>query len=116
MVKINCGYCEKGNEQVIDVITIEMGRMGSLLGDALVLWLIPCGVKCNEQVIDVITSSRCWGTNTVSYPFHIFTLLVLWGTNTVQILFVTLLGDALVLWLIPCGVKREDIRLVSIKD
>ena len=45
MVKINCGYCEKGNEQVIDVITIEMERMESLLGDALVLWLIPCGVK-----------------------------------------------------------------------
>ena len=32
MVKINCGYCEKVNEQVIDVITIEIGRMGSLLG------------------------------------------------------------------------------------
>ena len=45
MVKINCGYCEKGNEQVIDVITTEMGRMGSPLEDVLVLWLIPCGVK-----------------------------------------------------------------------
>ena len=45
MVKINCGYCERGNEQVIDMITIEMGSMGSRWGDALVLWLIPCGVK-----------------------------------------------------------------------
>jgi hypothetical protein len=32
VVKINCGYCERVNEQVIDVITMEMGRMGSLLG------------------------------------------------------------------------------------
>ena len=31
MVKINWGYYERVNEQVIDVITIEMGRMGSLL-------------------------------------------------------------------------------------
>jgi len=45
VVKINCGYYERVNEQVIDVITMEMGRMGSLLGDVLVLWLIPCGVK-----------------------------------------------------------------------
>jgi len=28
----------------------------------------------------------------------------------------SLVGDALVLWLIPCGVKCEDIHLVSIKD
>ena len=47
-MKINCGYCERVNEQVIDVITIEMGRMGPLLGDALVLWLIPCGVKLED--------------------------------------------------------------------
>ena len=32
MVKINCGYYERVNEQGIDVITMEMGRMGSLLG------------------------------------------------------------------------------------
>ena len=32
MVKIYCGYYERVNEQVIDVITMEMGRMGSLLG------------------------------------------------------------------------------------
>jgi len=44
-VKINYGYCERVNEQVIDVISIEMGRMGSLIGDALVLWLRPFGVK-----------------------------------------------------------------------
>jgi len=25
VVKINCGYCERVNEQVIDMITIEMG-------------------------------------------------------------------------------------------
>ena len=31
MVKINCGYYERVNEQVIDVITMEMGRMRSLL-------------------------------------------------------------------------------------
>jgi len=29
---MNYGYYEMVSEQVIDVITIEMGRMGSLLG------------------------------------------------------------------------------------
>ena len=35
MVKINCGYCEKGNKQVIDVIAIEMGKDGIPLGGCL---------------------------------------------------------------------------------
>ena len=63
MVKINCGYCERVNEQVIEVITIEMGRMGSLLGDALVLWLIPCGVKYEDirlvSIKDRVDDSSC---------------------------------------------------------
>ena len=39
MVKINCGYYERVNEQVIDVITMEMGWMRSLVG---MLWC--CGL------------------------------------------------------------------------
>jgi len=38
---MNCGYCERVNKQVIDVITMEMGQMGSLVGYALMLWHIP---------------------------------------------------------------------------
>ena len=38
---MNCGYYQRVNEQVIDVITMEMGQMRSLVGDVMVLWLIP---------------------------------------------------------------------------
>ena len=46
-MKINCGYCERVNEQVIDVITMEMGRMGSLLGMSWCcgLYLVGLSVK-----------------------------------------------------------------------
>ena len=47
MVKINYGYYERVNEQVIDVITMEMGRMGSLLGmpSCCGLYLVGLSVK-----------------------------------------------------------------------
>jgi len=45
VVKISCGYYEMVNEQVIDIISIEMERLGSHLGNALVLWLITFEVK-----------------------------------------------------------------------
>jgi len=42
---MNCGYCDRVKEQVTDMITLEIEQMGSMLGDALVLWLISFGVK-----------------------------------------------------------------------
>jgi hypothetical protein len=45
VVRISSGYCERVNEQVIDGDTLEMGRIGSLLWDAVVLWLVPFVVK-----------------------------------------------------------------------
>ena len=53
MVKINCGYCERVNEQVIDVITMEMGRMGSLLG---MLWC--CGLYLAWLSVKISALSR----------------------------------------------------------
>jgi hypothetical protein len=46
VVKINCGYYERVNEQVIDEITMEMGRMESLLG---MPWC--CGLYLDETYL-----------------------------------------------------------------
>ena len=51
MVKINCGYCERINEQVIDVITMEMGRMGSLLGMPWCCGLYLAGLSVKISVL-----------------------------------------------------------------
>ena len=53
MVKINYRYCERVNEQVIDVITMEMGRMGSLLG---MPWC--CGLAGLSVKISVLSRLR----------------------------------------------------------